>query len=124
AISPHELYLRPSCSASPRSSRSRSASHSSPQAGASQALEAAGARRILNDYSFFSAGAEALRRGFQPRLVRGGFSEPPCKEGHAEVRQEHHADPQDVQGIQGRGKTRAEGGPPRGKGGRPRAPAS
>src|SRR2546425_11354109 len=51
-----------------------------------------------------------------------------CTEGHAEVRQEHHRDRQDVQGIHGRGtscdegaRSRAEGGgaprPTRGQGG-------
>ena len=39
------------------------------------------------------------------------------KEGHAEVRQEHHRDRQDVQGILGRGTSRDEGARPRAEGG-------
>src|SRR5205809_340351 len=44
------------------------------------------------------------------------FSEPTCKEGHPEVRQEHHRDLQDVQGIPGLGTSRDEGGHPSAEG--------
>ncbi len=56
-----------------------------------------------------------------PRICRLRMSEPrfrsisrkgtknDCKEGHAEVRQEHRRDRQDVQGIHGRGTSRDEG---------------
>src|SRR5262249_4544918 len=45
------------------------------------------------------------------------FYEPTCKEGTAEVSQEHHRDRQEVQGIHGRGTSRDEGAPPRAEGG-------
>src|SRR5207247_1582436 len=51
------------------------------------------------------------------------FSEPTCKEGHAEVRQEHHRDRQEVQGIHGRGTSRDEGAHPRAEGGGAPRPA-
>src|SRR6266542_8041 len=40
-----------------------------------------------------------------------------CNEGHAEVRQEHHRDRQEVRGIHGRGTRRDEGARPRAEGG-------
>src|SRR5439155_1159668 len=46
-----------------------------------------------------------------------------CTEGYAEVRQEHHRDRQDVQGIHGRGTSRDEGARPRAEGGRAPRPA-
>jgi uncharacterized protein YdhG (YjbR/CyaY superfamily) len=48
-----------------------------------------------------------LEAGWAPK---GGFYEP--KEGHAEVRQEHHRDRQEVPGIHGRGTSRDEGARP------------
>src|SRR3989454_4387299 len=46
-----------------------------------------------------------------------------CTEGHAQVRQEHHRDRQDVQGIHGRRTSRDEGARPRAEGGRAPRPA-
>src|SRR5256884_7580898 len=51
------------------------------------------------------------------------FSEPTCKEGHAEVRQEHCRDRQEVQGIHRRGTNRDEGAHPRAEGGGAPRPA-
>src|SRR5215207_7549198 len=54
---------------------------------------------------------DAVRHG---RACTGGNDE--RKEGHAEVRQEHHRDRQEVQGIHGRGTGRDEGARQRAEG--------